>query len=279
MIGSAVFFALMHITRKQLLKDSGVMDVMTATAPVELVLALFFLPFVDFQYTTSMVYVFISSLTAIAGAYTLNYTFKKCEISTAAPLLNLSPVFVLAISYYMLSEVVNILQFFGIVLIMAGGYMITLKDFRAYLHPFTSMKPKFFLLIGFTLVVWSFGAVFHKVALADMTAVSAFFFFSIFSSTIRLIPLYKNYKVSIEIIKNQWLLVVLSGIFYVSSNYLHMLALAVPGVLVSLAMPVKRISTLFTVIFGGRFFKEQNLLAKSIACVIMIAGLFVIGLS
>ena len=69
----------------------------------------------------------------------------------------------------------------------------------------------------------------------------------------------------------------MASLFWIVSDLLHLYAISIPTVVVSLVMPVKRISNLFTVILGGNIFNEKNLIMKSAACIVMLAGLFVIG--
>jgi uncharacterized membrane protein len=53
---------------------------------------------------------------------------------------------------------------------------------------------------------------------------------------------------------------------------------AISFTFVSLAAPVKKLSTLFTVVLSGRFFKEKRIFHKALACCIMLAGVFVIAI-
>jgi uncharacterized membrane protein len=51
-----------------------------------------------------------------------------------------------------------------------------------------------------------------------------------------------------------------------------MYAISLPGVMISLVIPIKRLSALFSTVIGGELFHEKYLLRKSIACVVMIIG-------
>jgi len=45
---------------------------------------------------------------------------------------------------------------------------------------------------------------------------------------------------------------------------------------VSLVIPIKRMSTLISTVVGGELFGEEHLLRKSVACLVMIAGAYLI---
>ncbi|MFH1589978.1 MAG: hypothetical protein ABIB43_05410 [archaeon] len=56
------------------------------------------------------------------------------------------------------------------------------------------------------------------------------------------------------------------------SNMSYLLAVATPGAAISLIIPIKRTSSLFTTLIGGKLFHEKNLLIKILASIIMIWG-------
>jgi len=217
---------------------------------------------------------------AYTGSYTLNTVYRKCEISSVSPMLNINPLFVIFLSYITLGEVLSGMQIFGVLLILTGGYIITLEDIRYFFRPFTSIPRKYFLAILATLVLWAFCPVLNRIVLLEIDTFSYLFFFTMFICIIQLVILvsFSRYKYVGVIIKKNWLLLIMAGLCWVISDLLHLYAIAIPTAMVSLIIPVKRISNLITVIIGGTLFKEKNLVSKSIACSIMIAGLFAIAL-
>jgi uncharacterized membrane protein len=53
----------------------------------------------------------------------------------------------------------------------------------------------------------------------------------------------------------------------------HATALAAVGLVVA----VKRSSALFTTVIGGELFREHDLIRKSVACLIMIVGVYLLA--
>ncbi len=79
--------------------------------------------------------ILLSSAFAFGGSFLLNIAYKRCEISTVSPLLNINPLFVILLSYFILGEVLNGKQFIGVLLILIGGYII--KNLQIILIAFT----------------------------------------------------------------------------------------------------------------------------------------------
>ena len=88
--------------------------------------------------------------------------------------------------------------------------------------------------------------------------------------------LYKGLKdIQIGIKKNFWW-IILATITALLADFSYYQALAVPAALVSLIVPILRLSSLFTVIIGGEIFHEKHLIRKIIACLIMVLGAILI---
>jgi bacterial/archaeal transporter family protein len=280
MVGSALFFSLNHILRKKILENSNVLEMMIITGSMGFLMMLPFIGFIDFNVSPRNLFlILINAVLAISGTFLLNIAYKNCEISTVSPLLNINPLFVILLSYFALGEVLNNIQFAGVVLILIGGYIITLKSVGHFFRPFTSMPKKYFLLVLTTLVLWSFCPILIRIVILKTDALTYMFFYSMSLFWILIIVMVARNKFLdvIALAKERWLLLAITSLFWVTSDFLQMAAIAIPSALVSLLMPVKRISNLFTVTLGGSLFKEKNLKMKSTACVIMLIGLFVIG--
>ena len=280
-LASGFFFSLNHIIRKKILEDADVLDMMIFTGGFGFLLLIPFVKYIDFHISNKNLFlIMLNTAFAYAGSYILNTVYRKCEISSVSPMLNINPLFVILLSHITLGEVLSGLQFFGVLLILIGGYMITLGDIRYFFRPFTSIPPKYFFAVLATLVLWSFCPVLNRVVLLEIDTLSYLFFFTMFICIIQVVLLVScsRYKYVTTIFKKKWFLLIMASLCWVISDMLHLYAIAIPTAMVSLIIPVKRISNLITVIIGGTLFKEKNLISKSAACVIMIAGLFAIVL-
>jgi uncharacterized membrane protein len=64
------------------------------------------------------------------------------------------------------------------------------------------------------------------------------------------------------------------AVFAVVYRYSYILAIKAGSV--ALVLSIKRTSVFFAAVFGGRYFKEHNLLRRSLAVVIMVVGAIVV---
>ena len=195
MLGAALFFALNHILKKKILENANVLDMMILTAGIGFLFMLPVIQYVDFDISIKIfVLIFINATFALAGSFLLNIAYKNCEISTVSPLLNINPLFIIILSYYVLGEVLNRWQFAGVILILIGGYMITLKNINRFFNPFTSMPKKYFLIVFSTLVLWSFCPVINRVVLLEIDVFTHMFFLTMFIFCMQLVVLILSNK-------------------------------------------------------------------------------------
>lgn len=170
-------------------------------------------------------------------------------------------------------------NFFGMLLIVAGAYVLELK--KGLLSPFKAIKESkyiHFILLG--LVFAGFCAVLDRAILKNDIEFLVFYFYNniflfLFMSLFALLR-----KNGFQTIKNSYkkvILVVIAGVvFYMIGDITYFKALAIPAALVALVIPLKRTSILVSTILGGEIFHEENILKKTIATIIMLAGVFLI---
>ncbi|MBS3144558.1 hypothetical protein J4208_03150, partial [Candidatus Woesearchaeota archaeon] len=103
-------------------------------------------------------------------------------------------------------------------------------------------------------------------------------FYTFFLASLHMIILqfvkYNGIYDIIKVVRADWFLLLLIVATTIISDYLHLLAIAMPLTLLSLAIPLRRLSTLFVTVIGGELFHENNLLKKTLACIIMLLGTY-----
>jgi hypothetical protein len=80
----------------------------------------------------------------------------------------------------------------------------------------------------------------------------------------------------IYVLKTNGWLVILVVITTLISNITYFTVLAMPTTYLALIIALRRLGSLFTTIIGGEIFHESRLLVKSIACLIMLSGVYFI---
>ncbi len=282
---SAIFVALSHIVRKKVLYNEHALEFSVIRSFFIMLIAFFLLPWVNFSLLTGELIVLFLLIGFIASFATifLSKSMRHMEISTVGPLTNLSPVFLLILTYFFLGEKINMQQLGGIALVIIGGYALNvdhkLSNLKKPISKF--LKSKYYHFLLFSLILYSFTAFLDKIAIDKMLAIgfgkstiyTATFFIWLFMGINLLVILYWKYDFIKGIkhgIKVGGFLTFLAGLFSVVSSLFYFQALSMNYV--SLVIPIKRFSTLLTTIIGGELFHDHKLWLKITACVIMIVG-------
>ncbi len=250
-----------------------------------LVLIVFF-PKVDLLSYQSLwpIYLLKASTLSIATIIYFNL-LKKYDVSSIAPLTNLSPMFLLILSTIFLGEIISLLQFLGITLIIISTYVLEVsfhhnnkKDpHKHYFDFIKKLDYKIILLVILMLVVISLTAIADKKILNQVDIYTNMFFTALLIFTSLLIYYLKtsNLKSSFKKVITQPNTLVIS-ILAIASTFFILLAIGTPGAMVSLVIPIKRTSTLFSSILGGILFHENHLKRKIIATIGMLFGILLI---
>lgn len=196
------------------------------------------------------------------------YALKHGDISIGIPMLSFTPAFMIVTSFILLGEFPNIFGIIGISLIVSGAYLLTTNR-KPFEHLKKELSPKIFLTIA---LIWSITANLDKIG--SKLATPEFYITCVtFMISLFLFPVViKNLKLN-EIKEN---LKALSGIGFVNAFALlaqmHALLLAKASYVIA----TKRLSTVFSTVFGGKFFREKELKKRIIAASIMFSGVFMI---
>ncbi len=276
---SAVFSALAALLEKKVLFKQEPISFTFVLSLFNLALASSFLFFFDINTIASfplLVLLLKSGLNAL-GFLMVMYAIKNLELSECLPLLVLTPGFIAIFGFIFLGEVLSLIQILGLVLMIAGIYVLGLEDKQRMLDPFRKLvKIKAYRYIFAALALFTVTSLLDRFILVrQKLAPEAFMFYQhlffaliflvvfLFSGD-RMAKLTKNIKLS-------WVMIVLLAVVTIIYRYSEILAVkAAPAT--ALAIVLKRLSVLFAVIIGGRLFNEKNLLRKSMATAILIIG-------
>jgi len=285
---SAFLFGIKDILAKKVL--------MRNIHPIELILHEYFFLFffifilfyskIDFLSYQSLWHLYIFKASCLLITSYMYFKFlEKYEISIVTPLLNLSPIFLLVLSSLFLSELINSVQLIGILIILFSTYYLEIiihhhdKE-NPHAHHFNLIKNSnsYFLISAiFMLLAISFSAIFDKKILEQTTVYTNLFFTSIIILFFLVIYYIKMHK-SIQIISNLKTNPILFFIALITniSTLLILSAIALPGVLVTLIVSLRRTSSIFSSLLGGLLFHEKHLVAKMSAISIMIIGVILV---
>ena len=267
-LGDAVIFALMKKLKGA--NNSIVVWVQYAFAlPFLAVLLYFNYP----QNIGSSVYwvAFLNGTLMIITTYILLNALQISKLSVSLPMLSLTPLFLVGLSYFMLREIPTKFGFIGIILIVIGAYTVNVRDRNHPLEPFKSLfkiKGSFYVII--VAFIWSITANLFKIGIEASNAVY-FSFLVYFIISVIMLPLFlfKFNKKLTEIRTNFKMLLFLgicSAFMIVFSSYAMVYAI-VPYVI-----SLKRSSLIFSIFIGYFYFNEKNIKNPLIGTVIMLLG-------
>jgi uncharacterized membrane protein len=203
---------------------------------------------------------------------------KVSDLSITIPLVTFTPLFMLITSPLILGEFPNIYGLAGIVLIVAGSYILNFKESsKGYLAPFKALVrekgPRLMLLVAF---IWSITANLDKIGIQN----SSVFFWPVAVNTfiaIGFIPvvLIRSKGKTRQITTNLKTLVPI-GLFHGLMIVFQMVAVSMT--LVAYVISIKRTSAVISVVLGSLVFREAGLRERLTGSIIMIAGVLLITL-
>lgn len=225
---------------------------------------------------------YISSLTFAIGFLFFVKSVRHAEISRVHPLLNLTPLFVLVLSFFLLSERISFQNILGI-LVLSGGtlYLIKLKNQSIFTSIKSLLHEKTAILMVISLLFYSVTAIIDKAIigidyfnappLLYLAILQIFVFINLFVySTIE----YKGYKDIVVGMKQYSFVLVVVAILFVATRLLYFQALTDgPASLVS---GIRRSSVLLSTTLGIVLFHEHNYKQRIISCLIMLVGAILI---
>lgn len=277
---SALFSAASAVSEKKVLFT---MDALSFSFLVSLVTLFFSIPFfIIIQYedinSISMIILFGKTILSAAAFLYVMLSIKNLEISEALPLLALTPAFVAVTGSFLINDRLNLFEWFGIFLMVAGTYILELKkSSKNFLEPFKSLfnfSKYSYILIA--LVLFTITSLIDRILLKDLNLPPYTFmafqqlFFGIIFAVIILVR-FKTFSFPLSSLnKNIIYLILMVSVFTVIYRYTQIEATKLAPV--ALVVSVKRLSVLMAIIYGGKLFREDNLLRRVIAAAVILTG-------
>ena len=275
---AALLTAAFTIVEKKTLMKEHAMEFSAVLAIFNFLIALVLLPYVNFDFpikTLGLIY--IASVFGSTGFLFIAKAVRHMDISIVSPLMTFSPAIVVVLAFFILGEKITSLQLFGITLLIIGSYVLEAEN-RDTKKIFTkTFKSNYFYYIFLALILYSFCSIFDKLILrtvSPLTYIPIVHFFVAINFIILICIFHNGFEGIKHGIKNAGGWIFLVAILV--TGYRLSYAQAVSMTYVSLVIPIKRMSAFFATVVGGRVFHEKNLVQRTFACVIMLAGAFLV---
>ena len=278
---SAVFSGTAAILEKKILFKDNLMGFTVLLALFNLVLAIPFLFFIEASSISSLalLVLFFKSFLGAVAFLCIMYGIKNLEISSALPLLVLTPGLVAFFAFILLGEVLTIYEIIGIFLLIVGIYVLQLKKGQKIFDPFKSLfRSKAYLYLILALALFTATSILDKTLLKQFNMpINGFMFFQhLFFAIIFIVFILFSGKIK-EIkysLKFSWKLILVLSLVTIIYRYGELQAVKTTAV--ALAISIKRLSVFFAAVIGGRIFREKDLVRKTIAILILAFGTILI---
>ena len=206
-------------------------------------------------------------------------SIKNSELSLVVPFLSFTPLFLLLTSFVMLGEFPTLPGLIGIIMVVAGAYVLHLKNLKqGILAPLKSIVSNhgsiYMLIVAF---FFSITSNLSKIIVQNSSPLFAtIMYLSSLSIALFLISLVMAGKKIFQF-KTEFKSLLPIGFFYGLMALFHNLAITLA--IVPYIMSIKRSSSLFSVFYGHLWFKEKNIKARFVGAAVMVSGAALIILS
>lgn len=230
--------------------------------------------------TVAVLLLFLKSLLGAAAFLLVMHGIQKNELSNSLPLLSLTPAVVAVLAFFLLGEKIGLYGIAGMLLLLAGTYFLQLEKGGDWRSPFLFVKrnrAQGYILAA--ILLFSATTLLDKTILKNyelppeaFLPIQQLFFTLIFllvflSGKGRFNTVRRQFKLS-------WKIILLVAVFAVIYRYSHILALKAGPI--ALVLAIKRTSVFFATVIGGHYFREHNVLTRSLAVIAMVAGAVII---
>lgn len=283
-LGAGLFWALMGVTAKKIMKDVEAFDHTNIFVFLILILySPFFLYFVSKSGLSfgweAWAMTGVSVLGNIAGIYSQNYAIKNADLSLVMPIIRVDSIFVAFTAWIILGETLSFLGFLGAAAVALGGYIVLLEPNSSLLKPIKRLAtdlPVLVALIG--ALSFSISAVGDRFATQIINPqVYLFILYFFVTAFFTGMTLYRGRISEVkEAVSKYTGLYLLVGLFSVLAliGTLNAVSLVKAG----RAIPTIRIEILLSVLFGGYFFKEEGTVRRLVGSMLIIGGIAVVML-
>ncbi|MFT4283173.1 MAG: EamA family transporter [Candidatus Woesearchaeota archaeon] len=278
---SAIFLGLKYVTIKKGLFEFKPLPILFFITLLGTLFTLYFVQDIQFILSAqTYTLIILKSLSITISWYFLYLAYKNLDISTVAPLKNLSPVFLVILSFLILGEQITLINYLGIFILILSAYALELKGLNNFLDPFKFMKSKFFIYIIIAIFTTSLSAVLDKVILTQTNYATIMFYFFLFLSIFYFLMLLCKKEIGeikhLFISKKYFALTILVAMLAFLADTFYFFAVSLPTTAVVLIIPFRNTSNLIATIVGGKLFSEGSVLYKSGVCVVMLVGVLLV---
>lgn len=203
---------------------------------------------------------------------------RVSPLSLTVPYLAFSPLIIMITGRLFLHETPSLAGAVGVLVTVAGTYVLNLNPARqSLLAPFKAMaQERGTRLMFLVALLFSFSSICGKNAIVHSSPLFFALFFILSFSVLLTLILIMLKKISLQSFLRYPGPGAVGGLLLFIHAISHNMAIAMTQV--AYMISVKRLSILVSVIYGGIWFRERQVLSRMIGALLMVAGTVIISL-
>ena len=219
---------------------------------------------------------FLASLPSAGASFLIFKTIKHNQLSEAAPILALLPLVVAIFAFVLLGEKMTMIQLIGLLVIVGGMILLELKNFKFDSGIFCKGRGKYIAYIILYLLIGGVSAIFDRIILFrwGINPLTYLVFIQFFIALSYIIFFFANWHLVKELknsVKQSWKVIFLISILVVIHRYMYASAIQVAANM-GMVVAVYKLSSLFHVFSGSKFFYEDGIFKKAAASIVILIG-------
>lgn len=294
---AALFKSLATISEKELLTKESTTEYISGISFIIAICSLPLLYFITDVHVPagSLWFIYGLSILSVINALAIAYVVQKLDISESSALFATTPIIVALMGTLFINELLTTSQIAGIILSSFGLFILEFKHRNKQGHDInekefpnngvTHSRKKLYTVLIIGLIVFGVTTIGDRYVIyyrgidpiLYLLIIQVFislnmFAFDIIRNAFKDPSERKNMLMDPKLLtqKSFWANVV----FIISHRVTHMFATGL--VAAGLLNAVKQISAVITTVFGGRLFKEKELVRRTIACLVILLGVVLV---
>lgn len=284
---AGIFLGCWDISKKVALRSQNVISVLTAYSILSFVLVCYEMKNAVLISGGTILLLAVKSLIIYVGWNFMFLALQNLPISVITPFNTVTPLFSIILGIIVLGEVLKPMQWVGIAIMFVAYYFISKVGKFEVKHIF---KNKYFYYMIIGSICNAITSLIDKIAIGQVTAtltakgmatsltshiVQVWFllFMMIFYGLTYISRKYVK-KEALQL-KWDWNILFMS-LCIILADRIYFAGLNMPNTPISIAMPLRSISIVISVLVGGLIFKEPNLKKKLLCTGILIIGILML---
>ncbi len=215
----------------------------------------------------------------LIGYFCYLWGVKEGQLSLSVPFMAVTPAVVLLTGYLFLDELPNLWGGLGVLVIVAGSYMINIQQWnaRALLAPFKSiLSEKGTVLVLIAATIFGLASVMGKKMIVLSSPMYAAMLFFCIQNVVAVAILLAAGKVTPRAFQRNIRSGVLISCIFFGHIFCHFFSISLINAAYMIA--IKRLSCLFSVLYGALWFKETHFATRLGGAGLMCVGAAFIAL-